>query len=212
MERCATQSTKSRSSDSSPRLDEMGLVTFFSEVLPLVSLLILPSLASPAVHAALDIISGQPRNGPSTVQFTSDSSGFDGPKIKNLNSTVFDLWYFDVISSDLQNSAVLVFFTAKPTGLFPGLPDLGTATWMLAEVTLADGSAFETLIPGDQLTVTTVGNGASGMLSGGVAGWQGSSDMSKYVVTINAPDSGITGTLTLESVCPHIHNNGGVVD
>lgn len=190
----------------SPRLfllKKMKLVTFFTNLLPVVSSSLPISFASPTTaQLGLDVISGTPHNGPSTVQFLSTIDAFDGPKVQNLNNTVFDLWYFDVMSSDLQSSVVLVFFTATPTGLFPGLPDLGTATWMLAEITFPDGSAFETVIAADQLIVVTAGNGSSGSLKGTRAGWQGASDLSSYVVTIDAPDLGLQGTVTLDSVCP----------
>lgn len=184
----------------------MRSLTFVSNLI-VAALVILPgSLAAPrASHPNLEVISAHPHHGSSTVQFASDVDGFDGPKIKNLNSTVFDLWYFDVISHDLQSSVVLVFFSATPEGLFPGLPDLDTAVWMLAEVTLPDGSTFETIIQGDQLTVTTTGNGGAGILTDSFdaanASWSSAPDMSKHVVTINAPELGIEGIVTLNSVC-----------
>lgn len=154
----------------------------------------------PRDAAPTDVVPGQTYNGPSTVQFTSSSSGFDGPKITNLNATTFDLWYFDVISYDASSSIVIVFFTAEPQALFPGAVDLGTADYVEIFVTTDDGVNFVTAFGADSLTVVTSGDGSSGSLDGGAAGWTGTSDMSRYTVNINAPDQGITGTLTLQSV------------
>jgi hypothetical protein len=149
----------------------------------------------------VDVISGQPSTGPSVVQFDSASSGFDGPKVQNLNDTTFDLWYFDVVSYDLDATAVIVFFTAEPDALFPGAVDLGTADYAEIFVTTSDGVDFVTAVGADSLTVVTSGDGSSGTLDGDGAAWTGSPDMSQYTVTVNAPLQGIVGTLSLQAVC-----------
>ena len=83
------------------------------------------TLAISFAHNTVDVVSGQTSNGPSTVQFESASSGFDGPKVTNLNSTTFDLWYFDVVADDLSATAVVSFYTADPGALFPQAVDVG---------------------------------------------------------------------------------------
>lgn len=162
--------------------------------------LALSTFAAATRRRSETVISGQPSDGPSTVQFAAASSGFDGPKVTNLNSTTFDLWYFDAVSSDLAYTAVVVFFTAEPGALFPGAADLGTADYVEIFITTPDDS-FVTAVGADSLTVTTTGDGSSGALDGGEAGWTGQPDMSQYIVNINAPDEGITGTLSFTSVC-----------
>lgn len=155
------------------------------------------------VPITVDVISGQPFNGLSQVQFDVTGAGFDGPKIKNLNSTTFDLWYFDVISEDLDKFALAIFYTAQPGALFPGQPDLGTATY--AQVVLFDGEqqiGAGAVVPADNMTVLTLGDGSTGALFGpsGNAMWTGSADLSAWKVAIDSPEQNMTGTLTLESV------------
>ncbi|KAI0698493.1 hypothetical protein BC835DRAFT_1334444 [Cytidiella melzeri] len=161
------------------------------------------SILSSAVATStvnVDVISGQTHTGSSTVQFVSGSSGWDGPMVRNLNDTTFDMWYFDVLSTDIQT--VFIFFTANTSALFPGLPDLDTATWLLATVTFPNGSLFETIVTADRLTVTTDGDGSSGTFPGGVAAWTGTPDTSTYALTFNAPDAGLSGTVTMKSTAP----------
>lgn len=168
--------------------------------------------APPRTHVPLtvDIVSGQPFDGPSQVQFDVTGTGFDGPKVANLNGTTFDLWYFDVVSEDLDKFALAIFYTAQPDALFAGQPDLGTATY--AQIVLLDGEhqiGAASVVPSDNLTVITRGDGSSGVLSGpgGTAMWTGSADMSSWTVAVDAPEQNMTGTLTLESVsCSGIVN------
>ncbi|KAI0340663.1 hypothetical protein BDW22DRAFT_1360088 [Trametopsis cervina] len=146
-------------------------------------------------------ISGQPNSGPAYAELISNASGFDGPKIHNLNNTSFDWWYFDVIADDFETSASFVFFTATPDGLFGGVPPLDTATWLLAVASFPNGS-FTTILTADELVVTTAGDGSSGAFSGATASWTGAADMSTHTLLFNAPDSDLTGTVTMQSTAP----------
>lgn len=162
------------------------------------------ALAIAVVRNTVDVISGQTSDGPSTVQFDSASSGFDGPKVSNLNSTTFDLWYFDVVAYDLSASAVVAFYTADPGALFPQAVDVGSAAYAEVFITTPAGDLFIAVVPGDSLTVVTSGDGSSGTFDSGGAAWTGSSDMSQYTVTINASDQGITGEFTMTAVCSFV--------
>lgn len=157
--------------------------------------------AAAVAHRSVDVVSGQTSTGASTVQFTAASSGFDGPKVTNLNSTTFDLWYFDVLAYDLSASVTFSFYTADPGALFPQAADVGSADYAEVFVTTPDGDLWVAVVPADSLTIVTSGDGSSGALAGGNATWAGSSDMSQYTVTINAPDQGIMGSLTITTVC-----------
>lgn len=147
-----------------------------------------------------DIVSGLPFDGPSTVQFLSQTSLFDAPKVKNLNDTTWDWWYFDVVSSDMQYSAVIVFWTTTPDGLQPGLPSPGSADYMTLGVTLPDGTALNAEVVAPELTVFTVDNGSSGILNGTLSGWTSTPDMSHYSIIIDAPEFDTFGTISFESV------------
>src|SRR5436190_6567 len=72
-------------------------------------------------HSAIEY-SSVPVNGESLVQFESGPSGLDAPKISFVNASVFDWWYFDVVSEDQKSSMVFTFFTSTVTA-FPFLED-----------------------------------------------------------------------------------------
>ncbi|GJE99301.1 hypothetical protein PsYK624_155540 [Phanerochaete sordida] len=173
------------------------------QVLAFVASLTVCSLAAavrPLKRDATFVIPGQTSSSASTVQFAAGGA-FDGPKVANLNSTTFDLWYFHAFSPDLAFSVTIVFYTALPGALFPGSIDFGTADYVeifVTQPTDVDVLAF----PADTLTVTTSGDGSSGAFDTGEAGWIGSSDMSEYTITFNAQDGSLSGTVSLSSVAP----------
>jgi hypothetical protein len=162
---------------------------------------ILAVVTSQTTQITVEVISGKVANVTSNVQLTSTRSGFDAPKVKPLNSSTFDWWYFDVVSPDLDYSLVLVFFAAEPTGLWPDVaPAIGSAVWATAGVTLPDGSHLDSAALGEELTVVTVDNGSSGTLNGTGWGWVGLPDMSQYEIIIDAADTGVEGTVSFQSV------------
>lgn len=163
-------------------------------------LIVAKVLARGVPSVSKDYISGNTTTGPSTVQFTSLSSGFDAPKVHELNNTAFDWWYFDAVASDLSASAVIVIFTAQQSGLWPDLPNLGTATWVSGLFTFPNATAADIFLPAESLTVLTVDDGSSGTLGGLNAGWAGTPDMSAYVFSVDEPDAGLQGSITLASV------------
>ncbi|KAJ3551129.1 hypothetical protein NM688_g4909 [Phlebia brevispora] len=124
-----------------------------------------------------------------------------GP-ISPLNDTVFDWWYWDAVSDDLNASAVLTVFTAEPSGLWAGIPVTGSATWFGGMFTFPNGTPWEVFLPANKLTVITVDDGSSGLFDGINAAWVGLPDMSTYVLTVDEPDAGIQGTFTLRSTAP----------
>lgn len=150
-------------------------------------------------HSAY-VIPGTPSPNVSTVQFQSTGSQLDAPKLSPVNSTVFDWWYWDAVADDLSASVVLTVFTAEPSGLWTGIPITGSTTWFGAMFTFTNGTPWTVFLPADSLAVKTVGDGSSGSFSGIDVAWTGSSDMSKYVMSIDEPSAGIQGTFTLASV------------
>ncbi|PSR72296.1 hypothetical protein PHLCEN_2v11888 [Hermanssonia centrifuga] len=171
-------------------------------------LLLIPLLAvlrtatGASVPISIDVIPGTTSSSPSVAQFSSLSSGFDAPKVKSLNSTSFDWWYFDVVSSDLDYSLVVVFFTADATGLWTGTTDVGTADYVAISVTSTDGALFNVGVLAEELIVVTIGDGSSGILDGTLTGWTGSPDMSQYEILVDDPVSGLQGTVSFQSIAP----------
>jgi hypothetical protein len=147
-----------------------------------------------------NIITGQH----SIAQYVSGISGLDGPKITPVvNSTSYDWWYFDAVSSDASMGIVVVLYLSTDLG-FPFVPP-GSALSADVFATFDDGSlVFLPLnnVPGDagSAIITTNGDGASGVWEGTGFSFDGTPDLSRYAVIIDNPTLGISGTLDLKSV------------
>lgn len=136
--------------------------------------------------------------GPSVVQFTSNASGLDGPKVLPVNGSVFDWWYFDVASSDGLSNVVVIFFTL-PFVTFPFVaPD--DIVSVAVQASFPDGTSFRTSLLATEAVIMTVGDGSEGRYEGANASWWGSPDMERYGVKIDAPEAGVVGTMKLKSV------------
>ena len=147
-----------------------------------------------------NIITGQN----SIAQYVSGASGLDGPKITPVvNATSYDWWYFDAVADDASMGIVVVFYLSTDLGL----PFLAPLSAISVDVfaTFADGTlVFLPLndVPGNagSATITTDGDGASGVWEGTGFSFEGTLDLSSYTVTIDNPTLGISGTLDLKSV------------
>lgn len=142
--------------------------------------------------------------GDSVAQFVSDASGLDGPKMDpEINSTSFDWWYFDAVSENNSCAVVIVFYMTTDLG-FPFVPPLSTLSVDIF-ATFEDGSlVFLPLnnppLSAGSATVVTDGDGSSGIWEGTGFEWKGAPDLSQYVVTIDSPLLGMSGSLVLNSV------------
>ncbi|KFZ08170.1 hypothetical protein V501_06075 [Pseudogymnoascus sp. VKM F-4519 (FW-2642)] len=150
-----------------------------------------------------------PYAGLSQVQFTSCPSQADGPRIFPLNATTFDWWYFDAVSSDGTQAFTVIFFTSSAIGFsfdfFSTVDPLNV--WVFA--TFADGTPPAVFpVPAVSVTTTTNGDGASGDWKGSGISFKGAPDLSSYVVNLNNPLIGLTGTFTLKSRGPGHYNCG----
>lgn len=143
-------------------------------------------------------VSNEIRLGNSIAQFVSGASGLDGPKMDpEINATSFDWWYFDAVS---ENSCAVVIVFCVTTDLgFPFVPPLSTLSVDIF-ATFEDGTLV--FLPLNDLplragtaTVVTGVDGSSGSWEGIGFEWKGAPDLSQYVVTIDSPLLGITGTL-----------------
>lgn len=160
-------------------------------------------LVAQAAGSSTTVIPNAIQTGTSVAQFVSSTSGLDGPKIQSNNATSFDWWYFDAVSEDSLSSVVIVFYLSTDLG-FPFLLP-GSAISVDIFVSFDDGTYL--FFPLNDLpftigeaTVVTVGDGSSGVWASTGFKWTGTSNMSQYVVTIDSPALGISGSLTLNSV------------
>ena len=169
-------------------------------------ILSLCSTASVLAHAPQNSdvfpISWKPSKEPSSVQFTYPGTGLDSPKVKPVNKTTFDWWYFDAVSSDLDSgdlsSVVLTFFDATPGG-FEALSNKSTKLEASITGSFKNGTRFGVSAYPTEAVVVTEGDASSGRW-GAYGSWKGSKDLKKWVVRFQDVSAGIEGSLMLESV------------
>jgi hypothetical protein len=176
---------------------------FFSRMFPVVTAFVMARYVLQVSSATMiTTIPNTPIEQLATSQFISDSSAFDGPKIRNNNVTTFDWWYFDAVSKTDNQSLVVVFFVATNQS-FIGLDS--SILSVLVCGGFDDGTNIAIQIddfPGTlgSATITTDGDSASGdWLSTGFS-FSGISDMSTYKVSIENDTIDVHGTFSLESV------------
>ncbi|KAF7317759.1 hypothetical protein MKEN_00863700 [Mycena kentingensis (nom. inval.)] len=144
-----------------------------------------------------------PPSGPSKAQFAYDGLGADAPKVVPVNSTSFDWWYFDVVSTDPGDlsSVVVTFFTSTATA-FPSLDEGGSLTPVRIWGSYPNGTLWEAIgDSGKGATVVADGDSSSGVWHGTGFSWNSTSP-STYTITIDAAELGISGTIDFHSSSP----------
>jgi hypothetical protein len=135
-----------------------------------------------------------------TAQFTSTSNFLDGPKLSAVNSTSWDWWYFDVVSPNAKNSITVVFFAALDSG-FPFLAP-STDVTVIGIYPIINGVLTAHFLNATSATITSTGQGASGVYAGTGAQWSGAPDLSQYTININSPETGVVGSICFKSAAP----------
>ncbi|KAJ7448620.1 hypothetical protein B0H11DRAFT_1618575, partial [Mycena galericulata] len=143
------------------------------------------------------------QNGSSTAQFTSSASGIDAPKVSPINASSSDWWYFDVVSNEPTSalaSVVIIFYTSAQPSL-PGVSAPDSVLRVTISVTFPNGTLWSGTANGEQnATVTSDGDKTTGIWHGTGFSWVGSK--AGYVITIDAPEVGVTGTIKFAAVAP----------
>jgi hypothetical protein len=150
-------------------------------------------------------IPSEPVNATSTAQFISSDTGLDAPKVSPINGSVFDWWYFDVVSTDPSDlsSVVVTFFTSTQPA-FPLLDPADTVIVARIWVTFPNGTRWSAVSNGDGAMVTAEGDTSSGDWLGTGYSWT-VLPASGYMINIDAPD--VTGTITFPPVrVPNMSN------
>lgn len=168
-------------------------------------LLLGPVFAAGTKHGTKTVVPAQPYSGESYAQFISTASGLDAPKVSPVNSTVIDWWYFDTVSVDSNASMVVVFFTTGTLG-FPN----GTVTAATITGSFANGTLYSATLLSTEADIISEGQGSSAVFKGAGASWEGSPDLSRYVLDINSPSAGIKGKLVFNSRAPAHYTCGSV--
>ncbi|KAL5360048.1 hypothetical protein BJX96DRAFT_184297 [Aspergillus floccosus] len=131
-------------------------------------------------------------NGTSSADTVVGQRAFDGPHITVANGSTFDGFYYDAFSDD-SNAAVIV---ALSMGHFEN------AHGVLLTILWPNGSTYENSVPVGDLEVQTVGDGSQGYVEDGAMSWFGAPDLSAYRLTLNLPEIGVSGSITMRSRAP----------
>jgi hypothetical protein len=145
----------------------------------------------------IQIFSAETYQGDSTYQTHACETGFDGPKVNNINDTSIDWWYFDAVGHDATSSISIVFFNEGDGAGFP-TPMRDNVPAIQITGSFSNGSAFNHIILASEAIVSTVGQGSSGLWRNATGSWVGAPDLSYYQVTLDAP--AVSGTFTLKTV------------
>ncbi|KIM92701.1 hypothetical protein OIDMADRAFT_139186 [Oidiodendron maius Zn] len=165
------------------------------------TLLVHQVLSADPSNQAIAFIPAAVQNGPSQGQFISSGGGLDAPKVKPINGSAYDWWYFDAVSDDAKSSIVVVFYTASSAGV-PAESFPSTINSVSINAEFPNGTSFAVSIPAGNATIVTVGDGTTGSFEGTGCGWTSTPDVTQYLLYVDAPSFGIKGTIELHSVAP----------
>lgn len=132
-------------------------------------------------------------NGTAAPDSVIGELAFDGPHVSANDGSAYQWWYFDIVSEN-SNAIVVAQF-------YPGwFPETNAVLLQIygPNVTNVPFAA----IPVGDLRLSTVGDGSQGYADDGVMTWFGSSDLSTYQVTLNLPEVGVSGKITMRSRAP----------
>ncbi|KAJ5703304.1 hypothetical protein N7493_011693 [Penicillium malachiteum] len=147
---------------------------------------------------------------PNKALSTKSLLPLDGPQSSKINSSSFDWWYYDAVSSTDATESVTVTLFASSATACPWL-DASESSVLIAYIwiSFANGSSFEGYVPATLATVS--GGGLIGVASMG--NWEGTGfswvsigdDFSDYEVIVDSDEMGIYGTLKLTTnLVPHL--------
>ncbi|WWC85462.1 uncharacterized protein L201_000325 [Kwoniella dendrophila CBS 6074] len=126
------------------------------------------------------------------------NQALDRPYITRHNSSSYEWWYFDAISSDGQSSIVITSFVS-PLDTYENQSGLQ----LLVQIVSPQGGLYDDTIEYDKdekLYISTKGDTSNGILNNGDFSWIGKSDLSEYTLNLNLPKYNISGTINLFSL------------
>ncbi|KAK8843317.1 hypothetical protein IAR55_006972 [Kwoniella newhampshirensis] len=133
-----------------------------------------------------------------TLATTIGHQAYDRPYVHPGNTTTYEWWYFDAISSDGESSVVFQ----------PIMYNVSVPVELLFQLVWPNATVKDIILGSNhRLYVSTRGDGSSGigMADGGVFSWVGSQDASEYTLKVDIPDEDISGTVTLfRTAPPHV--------
>lgn len=136
-----------------------------------------------------------------TANTISKHNNLDGPQLSAVNSSSYEWWYFDAVSTDHLSAITIVFYTALASG-FGFIPPSPDVTVIGIDFLFPNGTTGSFMLNATEAIITTVGQGSSACFKNSGAEWAGAPDLSSYLVEIKAPKSGVAGTFKLRSLAP----------
>jgi hypothetical protein len=164
-----------------------------------VTLIVLVHMSPTQVYPwqSIEIIDSIPGNGSAVFDAITTDAVFDSSKVHHPNTTSYDWWYFDAVAGQ-GNASLVILFVVSPQSVYKDLP---TVLQVQISGSFANGTSFQAIEFAEKAIVSSGAPGTKGQWKGAEAGWVGSSDMSKYEITLSLKRAGIEGTFTLQSVC-----------
>jgi hypothetical protein len=170
-------------------------------VLLVISYLVLSITAKTWTYPAWPVL------GPVNTEFISHQA-VDAPKHSAINSSVWDWWYFDIVSSDLHEAIVITFDLGTATGIIGG--GFGTVPYVAAFPSWSDGfNGFNSYPASEAIITTDLQQSSSGFWKGAGLSWNAPSGTSFYELEWDSPD--IKGTLKFVSRAPPHYPCGGTM-
>lgn len=173
---------------------------FTHSYLALRGILATAALASPITvsQVKLPVI----ENGTSPTQFTYPGYGIDGPRVDNVNDTVFDWWYFDAVSENVADgdlSSIVAVFYDGTSGGFQALPESQNKIQMSFVGTFANGTTFRAYTLPAQAVISSDATGSSGDW-GGYGSWSGDVETGDWELNFESEELGVTASVRMEQV------------
>lgn len=143
-------------------------------------------------------------DGPSSAQFTYPGYGLDGPRVDHVNSTVFDWWYFDMVSDNVAEgdlSSVVAVFHDGTSGAFQTLAESPNKLPMTLAGTFPNGTIWRTYSFVSEAVVVADGTHSQGSW-GDIGHWAGDVETGTWAASFDLLETyGVRGTFRLEQVC-----------
>ena len=187
------------------------VISLFSALVVLLHAVAVESLSFPRQHPQVQIIPNVPSQHSVTAQWISSAHTLDNPKLSAVNETSGEWWYFDVASAGKANLVIVVLFHNQHHFPF-ARSDSEYQSGIESQGRLRTARSSERAFLRPMLLPQVWGDGTSGVWEGTGVSWAGTPDMSGYIVTINNPEYGVKGSLTLKSVSSVLQNHTGWLD
>jgi hypothetical protein len=168
-------------------------------------------LSTTSFAAHVKHLSNTPFIGDTKADFISKPYNFEAPHLSAANGSSFQWWWFDVLTSSTNRSALNIIFFDAANAAFPLTLQPNNLLSIFISAYSANGTQYEYSIPIDSATVKW-GNGSKLDLGNGVIGnflsdsingtFSSPIGLSSFSIEVSSPTFGIEGSLNFKSTAP----------